>query len=46
MNLFRLEEHVRRWADFKPESTDGIKPVRAMGRFPARRGLAPRSPDD
>jgi len=27
MNLFRSEEHVRRWADFNPESVDGIKPV-------------------
>jgi hypothetical protein len=29
MNLFRSEEHVRRWAEFNPESVDGIKPVRA-----------------
>jgi hypothetical protein len=30
MNLFRSEEHVRRWADFDPESADGIKPVREL----------------
>jgi hypothetical protein len=27
MNLFRSEEHVRRWALFDPESQDGIRPV-------------------
>jgi len=32
MNLFRSEEHVRRWADFDPESADGIKPVRELVR--------------
>jgi hypothetical protein len=32
MNLFRSEEHVRRWADFDPGSTDGIKPVRELAR--------------
>jgi hypothetical protein len=30
MNLFRSEEHVRRWADFDPASADGIKPVREL----------------
>ena len=24
MNLFRSEEHVRQWALFNPESTDGL----------------------
>jgi hypothetical protein len=32
MNLFRSEEHVRRWADFDPASTEGIKPVRALAQ--------------
>jgi hypothetical protein len=32
MNLFRSEEHVRRWADFDPASTDGIKSVRDLAR--------------
>ena len=32
MNLFRSEEHVRRWADFNADSTDGIKPVREMAK--------------
>jgi len=32
MNLFRSEEHVRRWADFNVDSTDGIKPVREMAK--------------
>jgi hypothetical protein len=32
MNLFRSEEHVRRWADFDPASTDGIKPVRDLAK--------------
>ena len=27
MNLFRSEEHVRRWAIFDPASEDGIRPV-------------------
>jgi len=27
MNLFRSEEHVRRWALFDPASEDGIRPV-------------------
>ena len=27
MNLFRSEEHVRRWALFDPESQDGIRPI-------------------
>jgi len=30
MNLFRSEEHARRWADFNQESADGIKPVAAV----------------
>ena len=30
MNLFRSEEHARRWADFDPGSRDGIKPVREL----------------
>ena len=33
MNLFRSEEHVRRWADFDPESVDGIRPVAALARL-------------
>ena len=32
MNLFRSEEHVRRWADFDPASADGIKPVRELAQ--------------
>ena len=32
MNLFRSEEHVRRWADFNADSMDGIKPVREMAK--------------
>jgi hypothetical protein len=27
MNLFRSEEHVRRWVLFDPASEDGIRPV-------------------
>jgi hypothetical protein len=27
MNLFRSEEHVRRWVHFDPASEDGIRPV-------------------
>jgi hypothetical protein len=27
MNLFRSEEHVRRWVLFDPTSEDGIRPV-------------------
>jgi hypothetical protein len=27
MNLFRSEEHVRRWVLFDPASKDGIRPV-------------------
>ena len=27
MNLFRSEEHVRRWTLFDPASEDGIRPV-------------------
>jgi len=27
MNLFRSEEHVRRWAHFDPASQDGIRPI-------------------
>jgi hypothetical protein len=27
MNLFRSEEHVRRWARFDPASEDGIRPI-------------------
>ena len=30
MNLFRSEEHVRRWADYDAGSADGIKPVREV----------------
>ena len=29
MNLFRSEEHVRRWEGFDAESADGIMPVSA-----------------
>jgi hypothetical protein len=32
MNLFRSEEHARRWVDFDPASADGIKPVRELAR--------------
>ena len=32
MNLFRSEEHVRRWADFDPGSADGIKPVADLAK--------------
>jgi hypothetical protein len=27
MNLFRSEEHVRRWVLFDPASEDGIRPI-------------------
>ena len=27
MNLFRSEEHIRNWAQFDPESEDGIVPL-------------------
>jgi hypothetical protein len=27
MNLFRSEEHVRRWVHFDPASEDGIRPI-------------------
>jgi hypothetical protein len=27
MNLFRSEEHVRRWMLFDPASEDGIRPI-------------------
>ncbi len=27
MNLFRSEEHVRRWTLFDPASEDGIRPI-------------------
>jgi hypothetical protein len=27
MNLFRSEEHVRRWVLFDPQSEDGIRPI-------------------
>ena len=33
MNLFRSEEHVRNWADFDPESVDGVRPVAALARL-------------
>ena len=33
MNLFRSEEHVRRWADFTPASAAGIRPVAALARL-------------
>ena len=36
MNLFRSEEHVRRWALFDPASEDGIRPI---VEFAARFGL-------
>jgi hypothetical protein len=32
MNLFRSEEHVRRWADYNADSQDGIKPVRELAQ--------------
>lgn len=30
MNLFRSEEHVRRWALFDRASEDGIRPIEAF----------------
>ncbi len=27
MNLFRSEEHVRNWAQFKPDCAEGITPL-------------------
>lgn len=36
MNLFRSEEHVRRWALFDPASEDGIRPI---GEFAVLFGL-------
>ena len=27
MNLFRSEDHVRNWAQFNPDSADGIAPL-------------------
>jgi len=36
MNLFRSEEHVRRWVLFDPASEDGIRPI---AEFAARFGL-------
>ncbi len=42
MNLFRSEEHVRRWALFNPVSTEGLIPlVDLAGLFatPSRRHL-------
>ncbi len=27
MNLFRSEEHVRNWAQFNPDSAEGIMPM-------------------
>jgi len=46
MNLFRSEEHVRRWAQFDSGSEVGIRPLRelattlfALGRY--RERLAP-----
>ncbi len=29
MNLFRSEEHARRWARFNPEYEEGLQPVAA-----------------
>ncbi len=42
MNIFRSEEHVRNWADFKPGTEDGIIPIddalkAVSGRFFTRR---------
>jgi hypothetical protein len=27
MNLFRSEEHARRWSEFNPEVPDGLRPL-------------------
>ena len=45
MNLFRSEEHVRRWALFNPESSEGflgLEELAAMFSAPSRRHM----PDD
>ncbi len=36
MNLFRSEEHVRRWSQFDPSSSDGIKPVATIAAVMSR----------
>ncbi|MBE7517795.1 MAG: hypothetical protein HS107_00955 [Thermoflexaceae bacterium] len=33
MNLFRSEEHVRRWSRYDPESADGILPLAEWARI-------------
>ncbi len=30
MNLFRLEEHVRNWAKYSPETAGGILPLKDL----------------
>jgi len=32
MNLFRSEEHVRKWTGFKPGTEEGIVPVPEMAK--------------
>jgi Xaa-Pro aminopeptidase len=32
MNLFRSEEHVRRWSGFKPDTEEGIIPLLDMAK--------------
>jgi len=32
MNLFRSEEHVRKWSDFKPGTEEGIIPLLDMAK--------------
>ena len=46
MNLFRSEEHVRRWADFDPQSEAGIKPVRELAQVFAGPLFSERLKDD
>jgi hypothetical protein len=33
MNLFRSEEHIRNWSDFKPNTEEGIVPLPDMVRL-------------
>lgn len=33
MNLFRSEEHVKRWSRYDPESADGILPLAEWARI-------------
>lgn len=42
MNLFRSEEHVRRWALFNPDSGEGLMPLNDLASLfgtPSRRHL-------